>query len=243
MSEKKGTAIAVMEKFTVPALPDKENVAVEMDGLPFDFERVKIPSGGGLAFEVPGDDDDTPDMAREITGVIVHHHPTNAYWAEDYTGANNPPDCSSLDGKFGEGNPGGPCAACQYNQWGSDPNGGGGKACKNMHRIYVLREGEMFPLLVTLPPTSLKNFGRYVSRRVLQRGLLTHKVVTDIALKKATSSGGISYSQASFKMAGILPDEVAAGMKQYGDFVKKTSLEIAVDADDYNIESEEDVPF
>ena len=96
---------------------------------------------------------------------------------------------------------------------------------------------------ITSGAASLKNFGRYVSRRVLQRGLLTRKVVTDIALKKATSSGGISYSQASFKMAGILPDEVAAGMKQYGDFVKKTSLEIAVDADDYNIESEEDVPF
>jgi len=239
MSEKKGTAIAVMEKFTVPALPDKESIAMEMDGLPFDFERVKIPSGGGLAFEVPGEDDDSPDMAKEISGVIVYHHPANAYWAEKYTGANNPPDCSSMDGKFGEGDPGGPCAACQYNQFGSDPEGGGGKACKNMRRIYILREGEIFPLLVTLSPMSLRNFGRYVSRRVLQRGLRTYKVVTNIALKKATSSGGIVYSQATFKMAGVLPEDVAAGMEQYGNFVKNASLEVAIGADDYDITEED----
>ena len=97
----------------------------------------------------------------------------------------------------------------------------------------------MFPLLVTLPPTSLRNFGRYVSRRVLQRGLLTHKVVTDIALKKATSSGGISYSQASFRMAGVLPDDVAAGMEQYGNFVKNASLEVAIGADDYGVAEED----
>ena len=76
-----------------------------MDGLGFTFERIKIPSGGGLAFELPGEDDDEPDLVKEIEGVIVFHHPVNAYWAEAYTGQNNPPDCASTDGRYGKGEP------------------------------------------------------------------------------------------------------------------------------------------
>ena len=42
-------------------------VAEEMDGLgSLPFDRVKIPSGGGLAFEVPGEDDENPESATEI---------------------------------------------------------------------------------------------------------------------------------------------------------------------------------
>ena len=92
-----------MEQVNLPALNDDlaEVIAEEMDGLSIEFDRVKIPSGGGLAFEVPGDDPDEPDMKKEIVGVIVDQHAVNAYWAVKYSGQNNPPDCSSMDGKVG----------------------------------------------------------------------------------------------------------------------------------------------
>ena len=62
-----------------------EAIAEEMDGLgSIPFERAKIPSGGGLAFELPGETEDEPVMSTELTGVILHHHPVNAYWAEQY---------------------------------------------------------------------------------------------------------------------------------------------------------------
>ena len=230
MTEKKNTALAVVENFEVPALPEQEDVQEEMDGLELVFTRVKIPSGGGLAFELPGEDDDEPDLAKEIRGVILFHHPVNAYWAEDYTGQNNPPDCASFDGKYGEGNPGGSCAVCEMNQWGSD--GASGKACKNMRRIYILREGEIFPLLLTLPPTSLGNFSRFITRRILQKGLRTHKVVTKVTLKKATSSGGINYSQASFKLDGALPEDAQEAMKKYSETIKDMAFGVAIEADD-----------
>mgnify|MGYP001041589053 CR=1 FL=1 len=39
-------------------------IAEEMDGLgALPFDRVKIPSGGGLAFEIPGEDDENPESA------------------------------------------------------------------------------------------------------------------------------------------------------------------------------------
>ncbi len=245
--KKETTALAVVENFEVPALPDSEDVKEEMDGLELEFTRVKIPSGGGLAFELPGEDDDEPELAKEIRGVILFHHPVNAYWAEDYTGQNNPPDCASFDGKFGEGNPGGNCAVCPNNQWGSDETGG--KACKNMRRIYILQEGEIFPLLLTLPPTSLGNYSKYITRRILQKGLRTNKVVTNVTLKKATSSGGISYSQASFKLEGVLSDEAQEAMKQYSEVIKDMAFGVAIEAGDTvngatTISSEEeDHPF
>lgn len=237
---KEKTAIAVVEKFELPALPDRDAVEEEMAGLVIDFERIKIPSGGGLAFELSGDDEDDVVLAKEIEGAIIYHHPINAYWEEEYTGQSNPPTCFAIDGKYGEGEPGGVCQDCPNNVFGSD--GGNGKLCKNMRRIYLLQEGELFPLLLTLPPTSLGNFARYVSRRILQKNLRTNKVVTKVSLKKATSSGGISYSQAVFKLGGILPEDVAKGMEGYGEFVKGIASGVMVDTDDYNVSSEEE-PF
>jgi hypothetical protein len=55
------TALTIVQNFNLPAMGSM-NAAVqeEMDGLPTTFDRVKIPSGGGLAFEVPGDDPGQP---------------------------------------------------------------------------------------------------------------------------------------------------------------------------------------
>ena len=71
-----------------------EIFAEELDGLTPSFERIKIPAGGGLAYEVPGDDPESPDSAKEFKAVILYHHPISCYYKEEYTGGNNPPDCA-----------------------------------------------------------------------------------------------------------------------------------------------------
>lgn len=124
-------------------------MAEEMNGLSASFERVKIPIGGGTVFEIPGDDSDDVDTVKEINAVILHHHPLNAYYATKYTGGSNPPDCGSYDGLAGVGNPGGSCKNCPYNVFGSGENGA--KACKNRRRLYLLREGDIFPMILSLP--------------------------------------------------------------------------------------------
>lgn len=251
---KNETALAIVENFNLPAMTGEMSAAFaeEMDGLTMSFDRVKIPSGGGLAFEVPGDDPDSPDMAKELVGVIVDHHPVNAWWEEKYTGANNPPDCSSLDGKFGINVHTGekrPCSSCPMNQWGSDPEGGNGKACKNMHRVYILREGEAIPVLLTLPPTSLKNLSDYLAKRVVSKGRRSYGVITKVALKKATSSGGITYSQAIFSIGGILGPEVTKAMAEFATSIKPVTRTLAIGQDELVAEVREpgedadDVPF
>lgn len=229
----KETTALVTTTFNVPSLTETAaNFAAEMDGLELTFDRVKIPSGGGQAFEVPGDDPDSPDLTKELVGVIVDQHPVNVYYALAYSGGNSPPDCASNDGKVGIGTPGGDCASCPHNQWGSDPDGGRGKACQNKRRIYLLRDGDLFPILLSLPSTSIRNFGDYLLKRVLQKGHRSHSVLTKITLKKATNSSNMTYSQAQFALAGVLDAQAAQRAAEMAEGIKAYTRNLAVQAAD-----------
>ena len=205
---------------------DEKQLAVmaeELDGLgQIPFDVIKIPSGGGLVFEVPGDDPENPDTEKVIRGIIVHHHAVNAWWKEAYTGGNAAPDCASLDGKLGVDMVTGEtkrCDTCLFNQFGSADNGNG-KACKNGHRIYILREGEMLPLMISLPPTSLKALKDYLAKRLIMKGIRPVDVITEISLAKEKNADGISYSKCVFKKAGELSPEQKALSYAASDFVK-----------------------
>ena len=91
----------------------------------------------------------------------------------------------------------------------------------------------MFPLLLTLPPTSLKNFSNYLAKRIIGKGRRSYNVLTKVSLKKAVSSGGITYSQASFALAGVLSDEDAKKMEEYSRSIKAITRKLEVAADEY----------
>lgn len=205
-------------------------LAEEMQGLEIEFDRVKIPSGGGVAFEVPGDNPDSPDVAKELVGVIVDHHPVNARWESKFDGQSNPPVCSSMDGMVGVGIPGGNCKTCPYNQYGSDDEGSG-KGCKNMHRVYILRDGDVFPMLVTLPPTSIKPFSGFLAKRVLTKGHRSYGVVTKITLKKEKSKTGIEYAEAQFAVTGKLEPEHVEQMRVYSESIKSATRKVEIMSD------------
>ncbi len=205
-----------------------DTLSQELDGLEGGFERIKIPSAGSTVFEVPGDDPSEPDTVKEFSAVILYHHPLHAYYKSKYTGGNQPPDCGSFDGVTGSGDPGGSCAKCPFNQFGSGENGS--KACKNRRRIYVLREGEIFPLLLSLPTGSLKEFSRYI-KRLLSKGKKSNSVVTKFSLKKAVNSGGISYSQAQFTLDRALTAQELPLIENLSAQVKAYSQHIGFEMD------------
>lgn len=222
----------------------------EMDGLgSMPIDTVKIPSGGGVAFEVPSEDPDSPDMVKELVGIIVGHKPQNAYWSEAFTGANASPDCFSDDGKTGLDSRTGEirdCASCPYNQYGSAVNANGqptrGKACKNLHRLYFLTEGSMFPVIINLPPTSIKSFKDYLAKRLLLRGKRSYQVLTKITLKKASSGDGIPYSQCVFTKAGDLSPGVVKELEPFIALTKELMNAPAQPQPPLTLESE-DIPF
>ena len=147
MAKKAATEIrtvATVEPTGYLALKDfdfHEVVASEMEGLEAVFDRIKMPSGDTTVFQIPSEDPDEPELAKEFSAVILHHHPIRAYFKEKYTGGTNPPDCGSLDAVEGHGNPGGACESCIYNAFGTGENNA--KACKERRRLYLLREGEL----------------------------------------------------------------------------------------------------
>lgn len=206
-----------------------EIVAEEMEGLSASFERIKIPSGGVTMFEIPGDNPDEPETVKEFSAVILHHHPMFAYYKEKYTGGSNPPDCGSFDGKYGEGNPGGNCETCPYNKFGSGDNGA--KACKNRRRIYLLREGELFPMILSLPTGSLKEFSRFLMKQ-LSKGNKSNMIVTRFSLKKAVNGNGIAFSQAQFSFDRKLTKEEYALIASMTEQVKALQNSVGYDTEE-----------
>jgi hypothetical protein len=203
-----------------------EALTLELGGMDISFDRVSIPAAGGQAFEVPGEMPGETDMVKEFSGVILFHHPMFTYYRERFSGGNNAPNCGSYDGNIGVGNPGGPCATCPLNQFGSGENGG--KACKNKRRIYVLREGELIPILLVLPTGSMKEFSVYI-KRLLAKGKKSNSVVTTFSLKKVTNASGIAYSQAQFAVERFLTAEEMPFVQQMSDQVKSFATRVAYD--------------
>lgn len=200
----------------------------ELEGLEGGFERIRIPAGGVTTFEVPGDSDET-EAVKEFSAVILYHHPVLQYYREAYTGGSNPPDCGSYDGVTGVGDPGGVCARCPLAQFGSGANNG--KACKSRRRVFLLREGEIFPLVLSLPTGSLKEFSRYI-KRLLSKGKMSNTVVTRFSLKKATNTSGIAYSQAQFTVDRSLSPEELALIGKLTEQVKAYSHRIGFDIEE-----------
>ena len=205
-----------------------EVLAEELSGLDGGFERIKIPSGGSTSFEIPGENPGETETVKEFSGVILYHHALYSFYREKYVGGNNPPACGSYDGVTGQGVPGGTCASCPLNQFGSGENGG--KACKNHRRVYILREGEILPLLLSLPAGSLKAYSRYV-KRLLARGKKTNSVITRFSLVKATNAGGIMYSQAQFAVERGLTSEEYALIRPLSEEIKTHSRIVSFEAD------------
>ena len=189
----------------------------ELSGLDNEFERIKIPAGGGTMFESPGSNPDESDMVKDFSAVILYHHPMYVFYSSKFNGSNNPPDCLSIDGITGVGIPGGKCINCPQNKFGSGENGS--KACKNKHQMYLLREGEIFPVILSLPTSSNREISRYI-KRLLSRGKKSDSVVTKFSLKKAVNKTGISYSQVQFSVARELDIKEIELIKNYSEQVK-----------------------
>ena len=210
--------------FQLPAVVDSsftsEDLADDMEGLQMSFQRIKIPSGGNIVFEIPTDDPDNPNYVKTVEGVLIHHHDANAYWPEgsEYD-ENTAPLCSSVDGKQGIGEPGGLCAMCGMNQYGTAPEGRG-KACKNMRMLYLLQSGESIPIQISLPPTSLKPFKTFINQAFLLRRRPSYSSVIQIGLRKE-NNGGNDYSVATFRLIGNFEGEQLAQIRSYTESFKE----------------------
>lgn len=196
---------------------------------PFDLARVKVPAGGGTAWDVPTLGGS--EMQKAIEGVVVHVGRRRAYWAsQDPSG--DPPDCSSTDGENGVGDPGGLCDLCPLNAFGSAKgNSGRGKACKESRLLFVMRASDRLPIVVSAPPGSLKAIKQY-ALQLSNHGLPIFGVVTKLELVKTQNKDGIAFSQIKPSVAATLPPEAVQAVRVFAASLKDLFAVVAVERGD-----------
>ena len=208
--------------------------------------QIKVPSGGGLAFEVQGEDEGDAEPMKEIDGVILFTHRLSAYWPGSFGSASNPedkiPTCSSMDGKTGmvqAGSRSGEvinCETCPYNQYGTGVDDKGnpkkGKACKNMRRIYLMMDGDPNIYLLTVPPTSIKDVNKQLAK-ILASGTPYTSMIVGFTLEKAQNSNGVAYSKVVVKKKGLLPPDAAAQVLQLRNQIKAQYQTMTLTLDEY----------
>lgn len=246
----KKNELAVVESFSLTAPfqdMDPEMLAELQDELSdLDDEngitcrQIKIPAGGKLAYEVQGEEEGDEEYLKEIEGVIVFTHRMNGFWPNAFGTSTNPEDkipvCSSMDGKSGLNIQTGcvdECERCPYNQYGSDSKGGKGKACKNMRRIYLMRSGDPNFYLLTVPPTSIKEVNKSLTRIMASKGIPYTNLIVSLKLAKATNVNGIDYSTVVIEKKGVLPPAAAKMAKEMRNQIKNKYKEMTLSLDDY----------
>lgn len=256
MTNAKKNEVAVVEKFSLvtglEAMDEdtKAELADEIGDLDDDggieAKHIKIPSGGGKAYEVETDNPDDPDVMKEVEGVIIFTHKMNAYWAHAFRegdadgNQNRMPDCSSMDGKqgiFRESGEVRDCASCPYNQFGS---AGRGKACKNMRRLYIMMSGKPDIYLLTVPPTSIRDVNKTLRKIMMTKHIPYSRMVMKFGLAGAESGDGIKYSRVTIDTAGMLPEPLWTATQKIREELKNSYENVAITTADY--EAPEEAP-
>ena len=188
----------------------------------FDLPRLKVPSGGGLAWEV--ETLEGVDVKKELEVIIgVVKTGQRAWWQIPVgQGDPQPPSCKSSDGRTGFGvNTLDPdavaeehdCATCPWAQWGSSRKGAESKAkdCSEKAFILCFSKESALPMLLSVPATSLKALKAY-QLKLIGACRPAHSVVTKLSLRKE-NNGSNDYSVIEFNYAASLDEEGASSMR------------------------------
>ncbi len=219
------TELEAVKNFVLPAMIENdfsaEDLGDDFAGLRMSFQRIKIPAGGTTQFEITGDNPEEPEYTKTFRGIIIYNHQANAYWpvGSEYD-ESAAPYCSSMDGIMGYGTPGGACANCEMNKYESDENGGKGKACKNMRHLYILRSGETLPVLLYLPPTSLKPFSEFANAAFVSRRRPMWASIVEFGIKRV-ENGTNQYGVATFRRIADFTQEEIPSIRNYVESFRK----------------------
>jgi len=147
------------------------------------FPKAEIVHQGTPGISVGG------ELLRELDAVVLAHEPRRGLFSTDQKA----PLCASLDGHTPTGGPqdvefsdgsgwartGPTCAQCPMNAWGSiavwkeeAAGEGSAKACTDKRLLGLLIKGRDIPVLLFVPPTSLREWGLHIADMRLRRAPL-----------------------------------------------------------------------
>ncbi|MBS3785164.1 MAG: hypothetical protein KGY78_12060 [Anaerolineae bacterium] len=171
----------------------------------------RIKRGDDYELVTRPDDPDEAASTLQITVIRAGKGVARTYYATSYDeDSHEAPDCYSNDGVApaadAENKQAKKCATCPHAQWGSriSESGKKGKACSEVKRLAVAAPGaENDPMLLRIPPTSLRYWDQYVAK-LNKKGLNPSMVVTKIGFDPE-----VAHQQLTFKPVGLINDTMA----------------------------------
>jgi len=181
----------------------QEQLRKELDTLK---DRVDPPSGYMIStkakvFTLPnGSASDGP-----LVCVVLDWVTSNSYFEGIYNPKDpQPPTCFAIAREPAKAVPsdnapkkqGDLCKDCPKNEWGSDPQGGKGKACKNTRRLLIVphdADENAQPWVISVSPTALKHFDKYVNT-LADVGTHPIEVVTTISFEASEAYPSLRFA-------------------------------------------------
>jgi hypothetical protein len=223
----------VAETLFPALLPDSdiaEAIEANTQGRGFDLQalvKVKTPAGGSKTW-VYRDSGNNEVETKAIEGIIVYYGQRGVLWNSEDIQKGRPPLLVSYDLRtaervsedLGDIDPAA-LEACRIGDrlydwnklpWNKDGSGRGGfgRRCKESRVMAILQEGEAFPVIVSAGPGSLKTVGPFVTRLEVPH----YRARVALTLEKATSQGGIDYSQIIPRLTGKISKEAGANVRR-----------------------------
>jgi hypothetical protein len=226
MSTAISTAVKTIE---YPALSPNSRQAriiqANLEGEPMreqDLVRVPTPAGGGTIWSI--DNQGNIETTEEIVGLLVAEGRRGTLWPKDdpsdmrpvivthdllvgYRVSDDLGDCDpkALE-KYRIGDRKYDWAALSTGPefgWGSGKGGPRSRKVKESRVLAILREGETWPILVTVGPGSI---GNWLERRKRLPSFM-YECVVGLKLQKVKNAGGQPYSQIVPRVVGTISEE------------------------------------
>ncbi len=170
---------------------------------------------------------DDPDEVAQNIGVVplrINMH-AKVFYAKKYANEDSEgqrPDCYSYDGIAPSANAATPqakkCAVCPHNVWGSriTESGQKTKACNDRARIAISAPDKLEPMLLNVPPASLKNL-RDAVKIINQRSTGDVKLQYNMVVIKVGFDREAPSPLLTFKPIALLDDGTYAQVKEMYD--------------------------
>lgn len=202
---------------------DDEWGSGQVSGFPvisLEGKRFTIVRGDVSELVMNPSDPDEPAGSIEVVIIRTHKGTAKTYYEKKYSpGSNEKPDCYSNDGVEPAADARLPqskkCATCPHNQWGSriSDEGKKGKSCSDVKRLAVASATQLNdPMLLRIPPTSLKPWDEYVRMLDKRGGYKPAQVVTKIRFDTE-----VAHQQLTFKATALISADMAAQVLEERD--------------------------
>lgn len=192
-----------------------------------DLVRVKTPAGGGTTWQWT-DATGNEQTSKVIRGILAAYVPQGTLWGSETPQKGELPVLQTYDlttarrvnDSIGDLDPDA-LEACRigdrlydwtrlpWNEFGSGPKGFG-KRCKEARLLFVLQEGETWPVVLSAGPGSLKNITGFIKKLSVPH----YRCEIEFSLTKTESSGGIDYSM-------IVPKLTRTLTREEGDVIRR----------------------